>query len=130
MFRARLEAKAKIGGMVANSHVCFCGPVPTQSEYADAAIASLEERYGDDVTFKVHHVREALAEVAKATRRGTDQIQSFSQQNTAAEGSVRLKLKARTHITPCRMHLRMLRDQRLRAGRTRACVSLFLTATL
>lgn len=46
LFRKRLEAKARIGDMVAASKVGYEGPMPSADEYADAKVAEFKELKG------------------------------------------------------------------------------------
>jgi len=81
LFRARIEAKAKVGDMVAKSKVGYNGPVPTEEEYTDATLLSLHERLAGrteetpeeealqplpPVKLEVAHVPQALTDLAKS----------------------------------------------------------------
>jgi len=82
MFRARIEAKAKVGDMVAKSKVGYRGPLPTTEEYADATLLKLEgsirgTKDEDDnepppavlppVAFELKHVPQALTALTAAS---------------------------------------------------------------
>ena len=79
MFRARIEAKAKVGDMVTKSKVGYKGPVPTAEEYTDATVLRLHERLAGrseatpeeqaleplpPVKMEMAHVPQALSELA------------------------------------------------------------------
>ena len=75
LFRARIEAKARIAGMVAASKVAYRGPTPTPGEYADAVLkaasaALLEAGADPNSGFTLQHVPPAL--MAVATSAGID----------------------------------------------------------
>jgi len=82
MFRARIEAKAKVGDMVAKSKVGYRGPLPTADEYSDATVLKLEAKIrgtkdeddneppADDLppaSFELQHVPQALTELTAAS---------------------------------------------------------------
>ena len=71
LFRARIEAKAKIGAMVEASKVGYRGPVPTADEYADATIIAAQEAIAEAgmdpaAGFTVKQVPQALTSLATA----------------------------------------------------------------
>ena len=82
MFRARIEAKAKVGDMVAKSKVGYRGPLPTPYEYTDATILKLENQIRGTTDeadneppkpvekpapFELKHVPQALTEITAAS---------------------------------------------------------------
>jgi len=83
LFRARIEAKARIAGMVAASKVAYRGPKPTPAEYADAtlkaATAALLEAGVDPSNdgFTLQHVPPALMAVAQAAGIDTATVTAF-----------------------------------------------------
>jgi len=82
LFRARIEAKARIAGMVAASKVAYRGPKPTPAEYADATLkaanAALREAGADPSSgFTLQHVPPALMAVAQAAGIDTATVNEF-----------------------------------------------------
>ena len=87
LFRARIEAKAKIGNMVASSKVGFVGPMPTPEEYADATVTAATEAMieaGSDPAvhgFTLRHVPQALSTLASAANIDPSKITPFLAEN-------------------------------------------------
>jgi len=83
LFRARIEAKARIAGMVAASKVGFQGPVPSPAEYADATVQAASEAMleaGADPAvhgFTLRHVPQALSTLSSAAGIDPCQINPF-----------------------------------------------------
>ena len=83
LFRARIEAKARIGAMVASSKVGFRGPMPIHAEYADATVQAATEAMKEagadpEVTgFTLRHVPQALATLATAAAVDASYINPF-----------------------------------------------------
>ena len=92
LFRARIEAKARIGNMVAASKVGYRGPMPTPAEYAAATVkaateAMLEQKVIIDgvetvadpavVGFTLRHVPQALSTLASAAGIDSSYINPF-----------------------------------------------------
>lgn len=82
LFRARIEAKARIAGMVAASKVAYRGPVPTPTEYADATLAAANEALvatGAQLSdgFTLAHVPAALSSLASAAGLDVSQVTPF-----------------------------------------------------
>ena len=65
LFRKRIAAKARIGGMVAASKVGYEGPMPSAEEYADAKVAEFKELRGKK-GLKLKDVPESLDSLAAA----------------------------------------------------------------
>jgi len=98
MFRARLDAKAKLGDMVAASHVKYRGPVPTVEEYADAAVAGLVESVGKPEGLQVKHAAAALGEVARTTGAPARRVGPYLAARNLNESTLRLNLQVQDEV--------------------------------
>ena len=86
LFRARIEAKARIAGMVAASKVAYRGPTPTRGEYADAVLkaasaALLEAGADPNSGFTLQHVPPALMAVATSAGIDSSLVTEFLKQS-------------------------------------------------
>ena len=86
LFRARIEAKARIAGMVAASKVAYRGPTPTPGEYADAVLkaasaALLEAGADPNSGFTLQHVPPALMAVATSAGIDSSLVTEFLKQS-------------------------------------------------
>ncbi|KAL1527196.1 hypothetical protein AB1Y20_015875 [Prymnesium parvum] len=92
LFRARIDAKAKVGDMLARSKVGYRGPQPTAEEYADATLLKLEAQLRgttdeednapppDDapaVQFELRHVPQALTEISSTAEADPQLVDPF-----------------------------------------------------
>jgi hypothetical protein len=119
LFRARIEAKAKIGSMVATSKVGFVGPMPTPEEYADATVTAATEAMleaGADPAvhgFTLRHVPQALSTLASAASIDPAKITPFLAENgvgltaTGKKVDSPAKLKVRATDGPNGMHVKL-----------------------
>ena len=107
LFRARIEAKAKIGNMVASSKVGFVGPMPTPEEYADATVTAATEAMieaGSDPAvhgFTLRHVPQALSTLASAANIDPSKITPF-----LAENGVGLTATGKKVESPAKLRIR------------------------
>jgi len=108
LFRARIEAKARISGMVAASKVGYIGPMPTAAEYADATVNAATEAMleaGADPAvygFTLRHVPQALSTLATAAGIDPAHINPF-----LAESGVGLTATGKKLDSPAKIRMRV-----------------------